>query len=151
MIKSEIGGKECKDTMELRTTKSDGAGDEKKTWRVRIRTIGGKEEWRQAVMKPNWKIPSVTWMWATYVKDLRTGWYKLINTSMDESGRSTLRNRSQGAGWPLKGGWKKRVEGASWSRECYDRQIRSRLDITRCVYSDDVRAVVRMNNLFVVE
>ena len=42
MINSDIAGKESKDTMELRTTKPDGAGEEKETGRVRIRTIRGK-------------------------------------------------------------------------------------------------------------
>ena len=69
---------------------------------------------------------------------------------MDQSGRTILRDRSQGAGGSPKGEWK-RVEGASWSRECYDRLPRSRLDVSRCMYIDDVHAVVNMNKLFMGE
>ena len=71
--------------------------------------------------------------------------------SEGKSGKTTLRNRSQGAGKVLKGVWKKLVKGASWPSECYDQLLRSRLDMLRCVYVDDVHAVVNMNNLFVVE
>ena len=55
-----VGGEVCKDTMELRTTKSDGAGDEKETGRVRIRTIGGKGRRSQTVLKQNWNTPTIT-------------------------------------------------------------------------------------------
>ena len=90
--------------------------------------------------------------WATYFKDLKTGWYNLKNTSIDKRGKTVFaRDRSQETGWTCRSGWKKWVEGAGRSRQCYDRLRRSRLDKTKCLYFDDVHTVVIMNNLFMVE
>ena len=40
--KNDVGGGEYKDIMELKKTKSEGAGEEIGNWRVRIRTIEEK-------------------------------------------------------------------------------------------------------------
>ena len=69
--------------------KSEGAGDVNKNWRVGIRTITGKEMMKQTV-KQKQLMPTITWTWATYVRGLTTGWYKLQNTSEEKSGREAL-------------------------------------------------------------
>ena len=150
MTNSERGAKEGKDTIEMSTPTSEGAGEEKLSERVR-RTIGGKGVWRHTVEKQTKLWPTITWTWATYVKDLITGRYRLVNTSNEKSGKTTLKRRSQGAGRASTGEGKKRVEGARWYSYCYDQLIRSRLAMSRCVYVDDVHAVVNMYKLFVVE
>ena len=145
--------KEGDSTIERKLTNPEGAGEERDSERVRksIRVIGGKGVLRYTEQKQTKLWPTITWTWATYVKDLKTGRYRLVNTSKDKSGKTTLRRRNQGTGRVTKGEGKKRVEGASWYSFCYDQLIRSRLDMSRCVYVDDVHAVVNMNKLFVVE
>ena len=113
--------------------------------------IGGKGVTRYTEEKQTKLWPTITWTWATYVKDLITGRYRIVNTSNEKSGKTTLKRRSQGAGRALTGEGKKRVEGARWYSYCYDQLIRSRLAVSRCVYVDDVHPVVNMYKLFVVE
>ena len=53
-----------------------GAVEEIGNGRRKIQTIGGKGVWKLTAVKHK-QIPTITWTWATYVKDLMTEWYKL--------------------------------------------------------------------------
>ena len=149
----EANNKEGDRTTERKVTNPEGAGEEKDIERVRKTrmVIGGKGVTRYTEQKQTKLWPTITWTWATYVKDPKTGRYRLVNTSNEKSGKTTLRKRQQGAERATTGEGKKRVEGARWYSYCYDQLIRSRLDMSRCVYVDDVHAVVSMNKLIEVE